>query len=71
MVLIPDLKVYNQIRTTVMVTVCQNWIPNSSNKIICKTLATKYSLKLDPTSLEIKKNEAPVLYEKLPNRSSK
>ncbi len=61
MVFIPDLKVYNHINKTVIITVCQKAIPMSSNKITCNTLATKKSLKLAPTTLEIKKNEAPVL----------
>ena len=54
----------------VMVTVNQNGIPNSSKSRSCNTLATKNKRNAAPIVLDSKKNEAPVLYEYLPNLSS-
>ena len=44
-----------------MITVAQKGIPRLSNRMICKTLATKNNLKLAPTTLDKRKKEAPVL----------
>ena len=55
----------------VMVTVNQNGIPNSSKRRSCNTFATKNKRNAAPIVLDSKKNEAPVLYEYLPNLSSK
>jgi hypothetical protein len=41
---------------------------SASNNAICNTLATRKSLKEAPITLDIKKNEAPVLYDEVPKR---
>ena len=57
--------VYNQISNIVITTVIQKGIskPNLLKTAICRTLATKNSLKDAPIILDNKKKLAPVLYE--------
>src|SRR5690606_27092304 len=70
-VLMPPLMVYNQIRTRVVATVTKKGIPQASNRKSCSTAAARYSLKAEPSVRDIRKKNAPVLYDQKLNLFSK
>jgi hypothetical protein len=61
MVLIPPLKVYNQINRIVMTTVAQKGTFHASKILICNTLDTRNKRKAVPIALDSRKKDAPVL----------
>src|SRR5690606_28884348 len=71
MVLMPPLKVYNQISTMVVATVTKKGMSQASNKNSCSTVAARYNRNDEPMVRDTIKKNAPVLYDQKSKRCSR
>ena len=67
----PPRKVYSHTKATVMATFRINGNPNGSNTSSYNVRQTRNSRTAAPSILEMKKNQAPVRYEDMPNLFSR